>query len=87
MVVEAAADRFRLNSDVIFSKSRVRDVADARMVIMYLAQKILGLSTGSIGRKLGRQHSTVIHGIKSVISRIQSDPDFADLVLQTERSL
>ena len=87
MVVEAAAEKFRLNSDVIFSKSRVKDVADARMMIMYLAQKLLGLSTGSIGRKLGRQHSTVIHGIKSVMERMQKDTDYADMVLEVERGI
>ena len=84
MIVEAAADKYRLNSDVIFSKSRVKDVADARMLIMYLAQKLLGLSTGSIGRKLGRQHSTVVHGIKAITDRIQKDSDYADLVRSVE---
>lgn len=87
MIVEAAAERYRLNSDVIFSKSRVKDVADARMLIMYLAQKLLGLSTGSIGRKLGRQHSTVIHGIKAVTERIGKDSDYYDLVAGVEKTL
>lgn len=87
MIVERTAEQFRLNSDVIFSKSRVKDVADARMVIMYLAQRLLGLSTGSIGMKLGRKHSTVIHGIKTVADRMASDSDFADLVLAVEKNL
>ena len=78
MIVESVAEVFHLNSDVLFSKSRVKDVADARMVIMYLAQRLLGLSAGSIGRKLGRKHSTVIHGIKTVEQRLDADPAFAD---------
>lgn len=87
MIVEAVADSFKLNSDVLFSKSRIKELADARMAIMYLAQRVLGLSTGSIGRKLGRKHSTVIHGIKTVTARIDADRDFADQLAEIEKSL
>lgn len=85
MIVEAAAEKFKLNADVIFSKSRVKEVADARMTIMFLAKKLLGLSTGAIGRKLGRKHSTVIHGIRTLEKRIETDREFARLVTELER--
>lgn len=87
MIVEAVAERLQLNSDVIFSRSRVRDVAEARMMIMYLAQKLLGLSTASIGRKLGRQHTTVIHGIQTVEERLKKDNEFTSLAEAIEKSL
>lgn len=87
MIVEAVADRYHLNSDVIFSKSRVKDVADARMAIMYLAQRLLGLSSGSIGRKLGRKHSTVIHGINTVIKRMETDRELADSLADIEKEV
>lgn len=78
MIVETVAEHYRLNPDVIFSKSRVKEVAEARMVIMYLAQRMLGISTGAIGRKLARKHSTVIHGIKTVEERMEADSEFAE---------
>lgn len=87
MIVEAVAEEFQLNSDVLFSKSRVKDVADARMTIMYLAQKLMGLSTGMIGRKLGRKHSTVIHGIKVISERVADDPEFADKITLIESKI
>lgn len=87
MIVEAAAEHFDLNSDVLFTKSRMKDVADARMSIMYLANKILGLSTSSIGHKLGRKHSTVIHGIKAISDRLLTEPTLADTVTAIETSL
>lgn len=87
MIVEAVAENFRLNSDVIFSKSRVKDVADARMTIMYLAQKMLGLSPSSIGMKLGRKHSTVIHGINVITGRLEEDDEFRESVRHIEQNL
>lgn len=87
MIVETVAEHFRLNPDVIFSKSRVKDVADARMVIMYLAHRLLGLTTGAIGRKIARKHSTVIHGIRTIAERIEADRDFAESVAAIEKNL
>lgn len=87
MIVETAAEHFDLNSDVLFTKSRVKDVADARMSIMYLANKLLGLSTSSIGHKLGRKHSTVIHGIKAITDRLLSEPALAETVASIETAL
>lgn len=87
MIVETVAEAFRLNPDVIFTKSRVKDVADARMVIMYLAQRLLGLSTGAIGRKLARRHSTVIHGINAVGTKMKENREFAETVSGIEKNL
>lgn len=70
MIVETTADFFNLNPDAIFSKSRLRDVNDARQVIMYLANKLTGLSSSVIGRKLNRQHGTVLHGIAAIKDRL-----------------
>ncbi|MDE5552622.1 MAG: chromosomal replication initiator protein DnaA, partial [Muribaculaceae bacterium] len=61
MIVEATAEAYNINPDVIFSKSRVRDIADARQVIMYLSNKLTSLSSTAIGHKLNRQHATVLH--------------------------
>lgn len=80
MVVEAVAEHYSLNPDVIFSKSKLRDVAEARMVIMYLSQKLVGLSTSSIGHKLGRKHSTVIHGIRTITDKLTSNPELSEAI-------
>lgn len=87
MVVEATAEYFRLNPDVIFSKSRVRDVADARQIIMYLCHKLTGLSSVAIGNRLNRQHATVLHGINTIGERLTAVPQIAQAVEQIEASL
>ena len=87
MIVEATAEGFHLDPDVIFSRSRVRDIADARQVIMYLAYKHADLSSKSIGTKLSRSHVTVLHGIKTVENRISVEPAFSQLVDTIERLL
>lgn len=87
MIVECTAQEFDLDPDVIFSRSRVRDIADARQVIMYLAYKLTNLSSKVIGSKLSRSHVTVLHGIKSIENRCSSDPQFAIRTKQIEQTL
>lgn len=87
MIVENTAEFYGLNPDAIFSKSRLRDIADARQMIMYLCSKHTNLSTPAIGAKLNREHSTVIHGIAAVKDRISTSRDTAQALEQIESVL
>lgn len=87
MIVEATADYYRLNSDVIFSKSRVRDIADARQVIMYLCHKLTSLSSSAIGQKLNRRHATVLHGISAIEDRLPYAKELSIAVEKIEEEL
>ncbi|MDE5773110.1 MAG: chromosomal replication initiator protein DnaA [Muribaculaceae bacterium] len=80
MIVEATAEVYDINPDVIFSKSRVRDIADARQVIMYLCNKLTSLSSTAIGQKLNRQHATVLHGIATIKDRLSVTPEFSRIL-------
>lgn len=78
MIVDATAEYYNLNPDVIFSKSRLRDIADARQMIMYLSNKLTGLSSSAIGFKLNRRHATVLHGISAVKDRLPFSKELSD---------
>lgn len=80
MIVDATAEYYKLNPDVIFTKSRVRDIADARQIIMYLSYDMTGLSSTAIGTKLNRKHATVLHGITAVQDRIRYAKDVQEAV-------
>ena len=87
MIVEATAEFYRLSPDVIFSKSRVRDIADARQVIMYLCHKLTPLSSSAIGQKLNRRHATVLHGISAITDRLPYAKELAVAVEKIEEDL
>lgn len=87
MIVEATAEFYKLNPDVIFSKSRVRDIADARQLIMYLTSKHTKLSSSAIGGKLNRRHATVLYGIKTIGERLPYSKELNDAVESIEAQL
>lgn len=87
MILEATADHYHLRAEAIYGKSRVRDVADARQVIMYLTRKLTDLSSSAIGFKLNRRHATVLHGIATVKDRMAVSKDLAEAVAAIEHEL
>ena len=87
MIVETTAAAYNFDSDVIFTKNRMRNIADARQVVMYLANKFTDLSSTMIGAKLGRTHATVLHDIKNVQNRIGVEKSFAEFIDQIETTL
>lgn len=87
MIVETTAEFYKLNPDVIFSKSRHRDVADARQVIMYLSNKLTNLSSSVIGQKLNRAHTTVLHGITAIEDRLSYCKELKESLEKIEEDL
>ncbi|MBQ0050109.1 MAG: chromosomal replication initiator protein DnaA [Bacteroidales bacterium] len=72
----------------VFSSSRKAVVSQARQIAMYLAQKHTDMSTSRIGAYIGRRnHTTVIHAVKTVTDRISLDKKFAHIVEQIENNV
>lgn len=62
----------------ITSTKRVKSIARARQVAMYLAKQLTTKSFPEIGRNFGgKDHSTVVHSVKKVNELMQSDREFA----------
>lgn len=87
MIVETTAEYFNINADAIFSQSRIRDIADARQLIMYLCHKHTQLSSPSIGSKLNRSHATVLHGISSIKDRLPFSKELSSALSSIESEL
>ena len=75
MVTQAVSSYFNLEADTMFTKSRKREISDARQIVMYLAKKMVGMSLKSIGTKLGRTHATVIYACRNVEERLPLDKE------------
>jgi chromosomal replication initiator protein len=67
LIMEQTADYFSLSTGDLVSKSRSRPLTQARHIAMYLMRECTGLSLMKIGEIFGgRDHTTVLHGIKKV---------------------
>ena len=67
VIMEETASYFTLTTGDLVSKSRSRPLTTARHIAMYIMRECTGLSLVKIGEIFGgRDHTTVLHGIKKV---------------------
>ncbi len=66
MITEAVASHYNICPDLLFTKSRKREVSDARQIVMYLAKKIGKMPLTTIGHKIDRTHATVIYACNTI---------------------
>ncbi len=80
MIAEASAEFYGVRYREILSGRRNQRLVRARHVAMYLARTLTGRSLPEVGRALGKDHTTVMHGMRSVDRMLVSDPALADEV-------
>jgi len=67
LIIEVVTEHFNISMDQMISRSRSSDIARPRQIAMYLCKNMTDSSLDVIGSFLGgRDHSTVLHGIKKI---------------------
>lgn len=87
IIVREVSSYYDINQDYLFTKSRKREISDARQIVMYLAKKHLDLAHTAIGRRLGRSHATVLHGINTIEERLDFDKTLRNDIEQIEAGM
>ena len=80
-IIEQICTYFKVDDSVIRGTSRTADVANARQIAMYLIRRMTNLPTTTIGKYFGdRDHTTVMHSLDKVESKIKGDSEFASMI-------
>jgi chromosomal replication initiator protein len=70
------------------SKSKKREIVQARQLAMYFARKLTELSLDVIGNQCGRRnHATVVHAIKTIENLLDTDKQFRALANEIEKKI
>lgn len=70
--------QYGISKELMLSQSRIGKISFVRHVAMYLAHELTAMSLPEIGRRFGgRDHSTVLHGVKRIERLMAADADFA----------
>ncbi|MEE8808778.1 MAG: chromosomal replication initiator protein DnaA [Lactimicrobium sp.] len=87
-IIQAVADYYGLTHQQITSKTRTKNIANARHISIYLCRHLLNLSYIKIGEEFGgRDHSTIISACTKVSRQIKNDPAMATAIQQIENSI
>ena len=84
-IQQIIADYFNLDIESLHSKTRKRNVVQARQLAMFLRNKYTKSSLSTIGSQIGqRDHATVLHACKTVENLIETDREFKKYVSDLE---
>jgi len=80
-VLEIVLQATGVTKEQFFSSNRKRDIVMSRQIFFWLCRKYLGIPYKQLGRFVGNDHATVIHGEKVVndMLKIEFDP-FVNLI-------
>ncbi len=87
-IIAAVTDFYGVKITDLQSKRRQRSIALPRQVCMYLARRHTRYSLEEIGGYFGgRDHTTVMHAVRTVEERRELDSDFAHVVVSLESQI
>jgi hypothetical protein len=80
---------YSIPKDWIFSKNKKREVVDARHMLYYMCFN-RNISIGYIQRYMDNNgyaigHSSIIHGVKSIETKVKEDADYKQLIKNLEK--
>ena len=82
------SDHYNIRLSDLIGPKRVRTFARPRQVAMYLSKQLTSRSLPEIGRRFGgRDHTTVMHGVRKIEELKQQDSQLADDLEMLRRAL
>lgn len=87
IITEEVCSHYGIDTGLLFTKTRKREVSDARQVVMYLAKKIAKMPLVAIGHKLDRTHATVNYACNSIEDRLQIDKQLQSDITKIQEAI
>ncbi len=87
-ILRKVAEHYNVRLSDLTGAKRLRTIARPRQVAMYLAKQLTTRSLPDIGRRIGgRDHTTVMHGVKRIEELAAIDSQLADDIQMLRRIL
>ncbi|MEC8967819.1 MAG: chromosomal replication initiator protein DnaA [Bacteroidota bacterium] len=87
-IQKVVCDYFDLPIELMKSKTRKREVVQARQIAMYFSKKMTKSSLANIGMHCGgKDHATVLHACRTVNNLSETDKNFRAYLVDLEKKL
>ena len=87
-IQKVVSDYFNLPLELLKSKTRKREVVQARQIAMFFAKSMTKSSLASIGLQCGgKDHATVLHACRTVNNLLETDKKFRVYIDEIEKKI
>lgn len=87
IIAEAVSTYYKIEPDQLFTKSRKREISDARQMVMFMTKKHTKMGLKAIGSRLGRSHATVLYSYRNIEERLPLEKRLQEDVAKIEANL
>ena len=87
-IQKAVCEYFNVPLEMIGSKTRKREVVQARQIAMFFSKSYTKLSLAMIGLHCGnKDHATVLHACRTVNNLMETDKQFKSYIDEIEKKI
>lgn len=87
-IQQVVCDHFKISEELLQTKTRKREVVQARQLAMYFSKNYTKYSLSYIGNQIGKKdHATVLYACKAVADLMETDRNFKTHVEEIQRKL
>ena len=87
-IQKVVCNYYNIGLEMLQSKTRKREIVQARQVAMFFSKSMTKSSLATIGSQIGgKDHATVLHACKTVNNLIETDKRFRLQVDEIEKKL
>ena len=87
-IQKVVCDYFGLPLEAINSKTRKREIVQARQLAMFFSKKLTKASSATIGLHCGnKDHATVLHACRTVNNLVETDKQFRNYVEELDKKI
>ena len=83
-IIHVVSEEYGIPKDILLGKERKRIYSRPRQMVMYLLRNLTKRSYPAIGKVMGKDHTTVLHGVRAVERRASKDKDLAAVIVALE---
>ncbi len=87
-IQKVVCDYFNMGIDLLKSKTRKREVVQARQIAMYFSKQLTKSSLATIGMHCGgKDHATVLHACRTVNNLMDTDKKFRHYIQELDKKI
>jgi len=73
LIIAEVSSYYNISESVIRGTAQNKNTVEARQVSMYLIRNLTNLSLEDIAAEFGKDHTTVMHGLKKIENKLPTD--------------
>ena len=87
-IQKTVCEYFGLDVIALHSKTRKREIVQARQIAMFFSKSMTNSSLSTIGAKIGnKDHATVLHACKTINNLMETDKEFKSQIIEIESQI